>query len=236
MKNATGVGDETTTGMGPERDTDTDTGVAARIAAQTAVRRRPDYVSEVRRLLDSARRVIARTGTASSARVADIVAEAGLSNDAFYRHFPSKDALIAALVEDGAEHLSAGIARKMAEESTPEGKLRCWVDAMLAATQAPTASWTLSLLDNSTNLNTGIPTGKHVASAPFRRLLREPFVALGSTDPDLDADLATHAIVGRVAAHLWARTQPSTEEAEHLHRFCLAIPTLAGPAGDARDR
>ena len=41
-------------------------------------------------------------GTTSRPRVADIVAEAGLSNDAFYRHFASKDALVAALVEDGA--------------------------------------------------------------------------------------------------------------------------------------
>ncbi len=31
---------------------------------------------------------------ASRPRVADIVAAAGLSNDAFYRHFPSKDALL----------------------------------------------------------------------------------------------------------------------------------------------
>lgn len=36
---------------------------------------------------------------------ADIVAAAGLSNDTFYRHVSSKDALVAAILEDGAERL-----------------------------------------------------------------------------------------------------------------------------------
>jgi AcrR family transcriptional regulator len=40
--------------------------------------------------------VMRRCGTESRPRVADIVAAAGLSNDAFYRHFPSKDDLIVA--------------------------------------------------------------------------------------------------------------------------------------------
>ena len=80
--------------------------VSARIAAQTMAKRSPDYVVEVRRLLDAALVVIERNGTSARARVADIVATAGLSNDAFYRHFASKDALVAALVEDGAVRLA----------------------------------------------------------------------------------------------------------------------------------
>ena len=79
--------------------------VVSRIAAKTAARRRrPDYEAEVRTLLDAARKVMATTG---KARVADILAEAGLSNDAFYRHFRSKDALVAALTEEGTERVAA---------------------------------------------------------------------------------------------------------------------------------
>src|SRR5437660_5249790 len=85
-------------------------GVAARIAAQTLAKRSPDYESEVRRLLDAALEVIAKHGTAARARVADIVAAAGLSNDAFYRHFPSKDALVCAIIEDGTQRLASYVA------------------------------------------------------------------------------------------------------------------------------
>jgi hypothetical protein len=59
--------------------------IAARIAAQTLTKRGTDYASEVRRLLDAALRVMGEQGTTARARVADIVAAAGLSNEAFYR-------------------------------------------------------------------------------------------------------------------------------------------------------
>ena len=76
---------------------------AGRSAAQEALaRREAAYAEEVRRLLDAALDVMRSCGTEKRPRVADIVAAAGLSNDAFYRHFRSKDALVAALVDDGA--------------------------------------------------------------------------------------------------------------------------------------
>src|SRR2546428_1608 len=66
--------------------------ISDRIAQQTMARRGPDYASEVRRLLDAGLDVMRACGTASRPRVSDIVAAAGLSNDAFYRHFASKAA------------------------------------------------------------------------------------------------------------------------------------------------
>ena len=72
------------------------TGIAEQIAQQTLAKRGAGYVEEVRRLLDAALAVMRAGGPDARARVADIVAAAGLSNDAFYRHFPSKDALVAA--------------------------------------------------------------------------------------------------------------------------------------------
>ena len=87
--------------------------VPARIAQRALAKRGAGYASEVRRLLDAALEVMRQGGTASRPRVADIVAAAGLSNDAFYRHFPSKDALVAALLEDGAErHHWSGVGRR----------------------------------------------------------------------------------------------------------------------------
>src|SRR4051794_27659711 len=76
------------------------TGVAGRIAERSLAPRGAEYAAEIRRLLDAALTVIGRYGTDKRPRVADIVVEAGLSNDAFYRHFPSKDALVSAILED----------------------------------------------------------------------------------------------------------------------------------------
>ena len=194
--------------------------VATRIAAATAARRRrPDYATEVRTLLDAARRVIVATGRA---RVADIVAEAGLSNDAFYRHFPSKDALVAALSEQATEHIAAVVARRMADEASPEAQVRCWLDGVLAQATGSSARANVAVLNASSNFSTAIPTGNHApVRAPLAALLRGPFAALGSSNPALDAELVTHAVTNRVAGHLFAGTAPSAEEVEHLLRFCL---------------
>ncbi|WP_041254114.1 TetR/AcrR family transcriptional regulator [Frankia sp. EAN1pec] len=197
--------------------------VATRIAAQTAAgRRRPDYTHEVTELIEAARKVIDATGTAAKARVADIVAVAGLSNDAFYRHFPSKDALVAALIEDGVERVAAVLARRMAREPSAEGKIRCWLDGALSQADETQAASTSAVLSNSTNLNTGFPTGDHSAKRPLTELLHEPFTLLGSAAPELDAELVTHAVYGRVSGHLKAGTRPTPDEAERLLRFCVS--------------
>src|SRR5437660_12483427 len=120
--------------------------LAERIAQRALADRGAAYASEVRRLLDAGIAVIQRAGTA---RVADVVAEAGLSNDAFYRHFPSKEAFIAALVEDGAARLRSYLEHQMAKESTPEAQVRSWVRGVLdQAADETIAATTRSVLSN----------------------------------------------------------------------------------------
>lgn len=205
-------------------------GVAARIAARTMAKRGPDYTAEVRRLLDAALAVIAEQGTTGRARVADIVAAAGLSNDAFYRHFPSKDALVAALIEDGALRLASYVAHQMDKDATPEGKVRRWVAGILSQTNERTAATTLAVLWNGSNVESGIAPGRHDSSAPLAELLHEPFAALGSTDPATDASLVAHAVLGKVSEHLWARTRPTRDELEHITQFCVAAARHRGDA------
>ena len=196
--------------------------VAARIAQQTLARRGADYTNEIRRLLDAALEVMRQAGTASRPRVADIVAAAGLSNEAFYRHFPSKDALVAALLEDGTERLARYVAHQMGKEPTPEGKVRRWVEGVLAQADGDIAATTLAVLWNGGSVGRGAASGRHFASEPLATLLHAPFAALGSPDPALDASLAAHATLGRLTDHLWQRQQPSVEETERIVEFWLA--------------
>jgi AcrR family transcriptional regulator len=194
--------------------------VAARTAARTLAARTAGYTHEVRRLLDAGLEVIQRNGTSSRPRVADIVAEAGLSNDAFYRHFPSKDALVAALLEDGTERLASYVTHQMSKESTPEGKVRRWIEAVLSQARSDIAETTLAILWNGSSSG-GVDSGRHPASATLSTLLREPFAALGSDDPALDASLAAHATFGTLSDFLWRRAEPTPAELDSIVGFCL---------------
>jgi AcrR family transcriptional regulator len=199
--------------------------VAGRVAQQTLAGREAAYASEVRRLLDAALDVMRKCGTTSRPRVADIVAAAGLSNEAFYRHFASKDALVATLLEDGAVRLRSYLGHQIDKATDPEGQVRRWVEGVLAQADESIATTTLAVIWNGGSAGQGQSSGRHFASGAVGTLLHAPFAALGSTDPELDAALAAHATFGKLADYLWLGTQPSTAEIDHIVDFCLAAIT-----------
>jgi AcrR family transcriptional regulator len=194
--------------------------VATRVSRQTLAQRGADYATEVRRLLDAGLEVMRRCGTTARPRVADIVEAAGLSNDAFYRHFPSKDALVAAILDDGAERLHDYLAHQMTKATTPEERVRRWVGGVMAQADEEIAASTLAVLWNGGTAGDG--TGRHFASATLAPLLEEPFAALGSADPELDASLAAHATLGTLSDHLWQGTPPTPADVDRIADFCLA--------------
>jgi AcrR family transcriptional regulator len=199
--------------------------VATRVAQRTLAKRGEAYAGEVRRLLDAALEVMRRCGTTSRPRVADIVAAAGLSNDAFYRHFPSKDALVAALMEDGAERLGSYLTYQMAKERTPAGKVRRWVECVLdQAADEEIAATTLAVMWNAGSLAEGVGpvSGRPSATGPLATLLWEPLADLGSIDPELDASLIAHGTVGQLTDYLWARVRPTLAQIAHVADLWLA--------------
>ncbi|MDT3444084.1 MULTISPECIES: TetR/AcrR family transcriptional regulator [unclassified Pseudofrankia] len=209
--------------------------VAARTAARTLAARTAGYTNEVRRLLDAGLEVIRRNGISSRPRVADIVAEAGLSNDAFYRHFPSKDALVTALIEDGSERLASYAAHQMSKEPTPAGQVRRWVEAVLGQARGEVAASTLAVMWNGSSTRNATP-GLHPAAGSMSVLLCAPFTALGSEHPEPDATLAAYAVFGALSDFLWRRTEPSDAEIDQVTAFCLraAQPPIPQPSQGAR--
>jgi AcrR family transcriptional regulator len=163
-----------------------------------------------------------RCGTSSRPRVTDIVAAAGLSNEAFYRHFASKDALVTAILEDGGERLRSYLAHQLAKEPTPEAQVRRWVEGVLAQASGDIAVTTLAVLWNGGSAGGGLAAGRHFASAPLASLLHDPFAALGSDAPELDAALAAHATLGKLSDCLWQGVHPTPSEVGRVVAFCLA--------------
>ncbi len=196
--------------------------VASRIARETLVKRGPDYTGEVRRLLDAGRAVMRRCGTGARPRVADIVTEAGLSNDAFYRHFASKDALVAAILDDGTERLVSYLAHQMTKADSAEGRVRRWVEGVLAqASDAEGADTTLAVLWNAGNLGSrSSPTAS--TAARLATLLPEHLGELGCPEPEVDAVLVAHAVVGTLTDLLWQHRRPTARDVDRLVGFILA--------------
>ncbi|MFN2538515.1 MAG: TetR/AcrR family transcriptional regulator [Mycobacteriales bacterium] len=197
--------------------------VAERVAQRALADRSAAYEDEVRRMLDAGLAVIRRCGTGSRPRVADIVAEAGLSNDAFYRHFASKDALITALLEDGTETLCSYLEHQLAKEPSAQGQVRCWLETVMSQAAGDVAATTRAVLWNAGTVGAGMAAGRHFSTAALAALLVAPFALLGSTDAAHDATLVAHAVMGTLADHLWAGTCPTAEERDRLLSFCLAV-------------
>jgi len=196
--------------------------LANRIAERTLASRSEQYAGEVRRLLDAGLTVMRRCGTSSSPRVADVVAEAGLSNDAFYRHFPSKQALFAAILEDGTSRLASYLSHQMDKDRTPEGKVRRWVEGVLAqAAEAESAETTLAVTWNAGSVSEGLDGSRPSTVAMLAPLLHEPLAELGSRDPVLDATMVAHVTIGRLSDHLWQQTAPTRAEVAHHVAFVL---------------
>src|ERR1700759_5242625 len=94
--------------------------VVASTAWASLARRREVYEEEIRRLLDAGLRTMRDAGMTKSPTVSSIVAAANVSRETFYRHFKSKDDLVAAIVQAGADRLVSYLAHQMTKESKPE--------------------------------------------------------------------------------------------------------------------
>lgn len=172
------------------------TDVAAAIAQRTLAQRGADYAGEVRRLLDAALDVMRRCGTESHPRVADIVATAGLSNDAFYRYFPSKDALLIAAMTEWTVQL-----RERVAQSPPRGRTAAeqLTDVLHRACHAMQRQPKLSkaLVRALASPDAGVEEGSHQ--------VQQQIAALGAgilTELDDDERADVLAVLG----HVWYST------------------------------
>jgi len=203
--------------------TSSSTSVAEVIARQKLAKREAQYASEVRRLIDAGRDTMRACGTTSSPRVADIVAAAGLSNDAFYRHFPSKEALVTAIIEDGASRLGGYLAHQMEKESSPFGRVRAWVHGVMSqAADDDIAATTRAVLWNGAGISDGLGSHRPSHAAALAQLLRDPLAELGSDDPNADAALAAHATIGVLSDCLGQGIRPTRAQIDHIVEFCVA--------------
>jgi AcrR family transcriptional regulator len=162
-------------------------------------------------------------GGAPSPRVADIVQAAGLSNEAFYRHFASKEDLVAAIVESGAERLVSYLRHQIGKERDPRARVRVWIEGVMAQAGDPAvAEPTRAVLWNGNQVGDRARANGVSIREALAHLLEEPLGIVGSADPERDASVVGHAVMGRMEEFLWRQVPPRSEDVSHLVEFCLA--------------
>jgi AcrR family transcriptional regulator len=191
------------------------------VAARTLQDRSEAYAEEIRRLLDATYAVMRRTGDVDP-RVSDIVREAGLSNQAFYRHFHGKDELLVAVLADGQRRLVDTLDARMRDVEPGAARVRAWVEGVLAQAQRPAAAAnTRPFAINGLRLADRYPaewgTSRDELLASLRGALAE---AGGDAD---DAPLVYHLVMGTMQHALVRREPPTDADVERVTRAVLAL-------------
>jgi AcrR family transcriptional regulator len=190
--------------------------LASRAVERTVAERRASYVDEIDRVVDATYRLIERTGTVDPS-MRDILRETGLSTQAFYRYFQSKDELMLLVLDDGRRRLLGYLEHRMARANTAEQKVGEWIEGVLAQAGDPTAAArTRPFVANQDRLAEAFP-GDHQASVDA--LVQQLAVPLGGDRRAAEAIyLLTMAALHK---HLTYGTRPNRAEVAMLVRFSL---------------
>jgi AcrR family transcriptional regulator len=192
---------------------------AAHRAVDTRVR---SSEQDVRRLLDAGLALMTAGGTETPPRVTDIIRAAGLSNQAFYRYFASKDDLVAAVIDDGERRLVAYVQRQL-DTAAPADAVQVFVTAVTSqAADADVAAATRAVLWNATRTPGGSALRSRQLHERLATVLLEPLRRLGSADAERDAAVVAGAVTSFMLDHLWRLTTPSPDDLGHLVAFCRA--------------
>jgi AcrR family transcriptional regulator len=158
----------------------------------------------------------------------DLLAEVGLANRSFYRHFSSKDDLLLVMLEDVQRRLTSFVAERMAAQRTAVGQVRAWVLGVLQqAVDEETARLGRPFLVHGPRLQDAYPDVYRVTGAALLDLLEAAIRSgvssrkLRSRDPRADARAIFHLTLAVMQSHVLDRTVPSEQEQAAVLDFAL---------------
>ena len=198
---------------------------ALRSVDRALERRRIAYEDEVKRLVDAGFALVQRTGKLEPT-VGAIVSEAGLSNQAFYKHFHSKDELLLAMLEEGILLLRSYIEHRVAAGSTCHERIQNWIEAILEqALSAQGAQATRPFVISRARLSDRFPREVEEAEERLTAILSEEIRQgvlageLPDSEPERDARLLYNLAMGWVERQLIAPSSDPRADADHLVAF-----------------
>ena len=199
---------------------------------RSLARRRAAAETEIARLVTAAFRLIEQTGDLEP-KVSDILAESGLSNQAFYRHFRSKRELLVAVLDEGIRGLGRYLEGRMAGATSPEAAVREWIRGMAAQAMDPAGAaasrpFALARGRLAESFPAEVAGSALQVTAPLRRVLEQAQslgelpVSVHGPSAELDAEALYHLMMGWVEARLVEGRAPGSEEAARLEELAIA--------------
>lgn len=179
------------------------------------------------RLVRAGFELIRETGSLDPT-VGAIVRAAGLSNQAFYRHFRSKDELLLAVVDEGSRLLADYLQHRMETADDPAERVSRWLHGILEQALNPDAAaatrpFALSRARLSELFPGEVEASERRTTALLRDALEEARRAgvFPHGDPERDADALYSLSMGWVERALARSVAASREDAEHLVAFAM---------------
>ena len=181
-----------------------------------------EYAEQIGRILEATYDLIERSGNVDPS-LREILRETGLSTQAFYRYFQSKDELFLLLLDDGRRRILGYLEHRMQRASTPEDRVRAWIEGVLAqAANERAASRTRPFVANQERLAESFPEEQQ---ASVDLLVEQLAAAIAALAPGSDASRDAVAIYRLAFAtlqhHLVHGTRPNAREIDHMVGFCL---------------
>ena len=209
-------------------------------ATQRGRPRRFEAGTEREILLDAGFAAMRRNGY-QDASVADVLKVAGLSARAFYRHFPTKDALLLALLRRDALAVAERLQRAADRADDAEAKLNAWLDGYLDVFYEPRRAARVAIFASRAAQRAD---GYEEEMAATRRMLAAPLIdvlragaragRITSSRPEHDA-AAILAIATSVCDPLSAAHFGNHGDAgDQVRRFCWPALGLGPHPGAGR--
>ena len=210
--------------------------LATRAVERALAERRASYAQEVSALLEAAF-VLIRRNHQLEPRVSEVIREAGLSNQAFYRHFPSKQAFLVAVLDQGVRLLAGYLAHRMQAAERPLEQVRAWLLGMLEQALDPeAAAATRPFALARGRLAEAFPDEVAASERQLTALVQGAIRAAAAAgeippgDADRDAESLYHLTMGWMQARLAEPGPADRRDAERLVGFALAgLARGAGP-------
>jgi AcrR family transcriptional regulator len=144
-------------------------------------------------IMDAAVEIMAANGYLDAA-VGDVLANAGVSTRAFYRHFATKDDLVLALFRRDAESVSRMLGNAVGAASDPVQALETWIDGYLDLFYDPrrarrTALFRAAAVRRAEGYDAELARTQELLAAPLIEVLHQGHAVgvLRSGQPERDA-------------------------------------------------
>lgn len=194
-------------------------------------RSRSRGVQQARAIVEAARRLIGERGPSFTTQ--ELIKEAGIALQTFYRYFPGKDHLLLAVIEDIIDESCTTYRERARQLPDPVARLRYYVTTVVGSIGGE-MSGARFITSEHWRLQALFPAEVSRATGPFTRLLLDELREAGTAgtlhpgDPEYSAWLVTQLVMAVFHHYAFApMEEPPEVVAERLWSFCLAA--LGGP-------